>query len=151
ELGITFFDTADAYGLGHNEGLIGRTFAGRFNRIVLATKCGIVHKGAARSVDGSPAYIEAACEASLRRLGIATIDLYYLHRPDPKVPIEDSVGAMARLVKAGKIRHIGLSEVNAATLRRAAAEHPIAALQSEYSLFTRHIEAEILPACRALG
>lgn len=148
-VGINFFDTANVYGMGHNETLLGRAFAGRFGRITLATKCGLVIGEGGLGVDGSPAHIAEACEASLKRLNIETIDLYYLHRPDPKVPIEDSVGAMAALKKAGKIRHIGLSEVNAATLRRAVAEHPIAALQSEYSLFERRVEAEILPACRA--
>ena len=151
DLGITFFDTANVYGLGHNETLLGRAFAGRFHRITLATKCGFVAVGGALQVDGSPAHITKSCDESLKRLGTDVIDLYYLHRPDPKTPIEDSVGAMAALKKAGKIRHIGLSEVNAATLRRAVGEHPIAALQSEWSLFLRDIEAEILPTCRALG
>ena len=150
-LGITFFDTADVYGMGHNEELLGRAFAGRFGQFTLATKCGLVMRDGKLGVDGSPAHITAACERSLKRLGLDVIDLYYLHRPDSTVPIEDSVGAMAALKQAGKIRHIGLSEATADTLRRAAREHPIAALQSEYSLFERGIEAEVMPACRELG
>ncbi len=148
ELGITFFDTANAYGNGHNEELIGRAFKGKFGDITLATKCGFVGAGV---VDCSPAQIRTACDASLKRLGIDTIDLYYLHRADPKVPIEDSVGAMGELVRAGKVRHVGLSEITAPTLRRAVKEHPIAAVQSEYSLFTRIMEDEVIPACRVLG
>jgi len=133
ELGITYYDTANVYGNGHNEDLIGRAFKGRFDEIVLSTKCGFAGAG---KVDCSPDYIRDECDKSLKRLGIETIDLYYLHRADPQVPIEDSVGAMADLVEAGKVRHVGLSEVTADTLRRAVSVHPIAALQSEYSLFS---------------
>jgi len=153
ELGCNFWDTADVYGRGHNEELVGRALKGRRQRVVLATKCGFVWtdaKDEAR-IDGSPQHIRAACEASLRRLGVDAIDLYYLHRLDPNVPIEDSVGAMAELVRNGKVRHIGLSEVSANTLRRAAKVHPIAALQSEYSLWTRDPEGAIFQACRELG
>lgn len=154
ELGIDFLDTADMYGCGHNEELLGRFVAGRRDRVVLATKFGIVRTaegGFARGVENSPAYIRQACEASLRRLGTDRIDLYYAHRIDPERPIEETVGAMAELVQAGKVRALGLSECSAATLRRACAVHPIAAVQSEYSLWTRELEAEVLPACRELG
>jgi aryl-alcohol dehydrogenase-like predicted oxidoreductase len=158
ELGVTFLDTADMYGSGHNEELLGRFLTGRRDKMVLATKFGIVRRpgdtGPARyerTVDTSPAYLRAACEASLRRLGTEVIDLYYAHRLDPDVPVEDTVGAMAELVRAGKVRALGLSEVSARTLRRAHAVHPIAAVQSEYSLWTREPEAEVLPACRELG
>jgi len=153
ELGIDFFDTADTYGHGHNEELIGRFLKGRRARAVLATKFGIVRKPGAyeRRVDNSPAYIRQACEASLKRLGIETIDLYYAHRHDPGVPIEETVGAMAALIGAGKIRALGLSEISPATLRRAQAVHPIAAVQSEYSLWSREPEREMLAACRELG
>jgi len=151
--GITLFDTSDMYGFGHNETLLGRALRGRRSQAVVATKFGLV-----RSLDdghfevcGRPAYVRAACEASLQRLGIETIDLYYLHRIDPKTPIEETVGAMARLVEEGKVRFLGLSEAGAATLGKAHAVHPITALQSEYSLWTRDPEAEVLPACRALG
>jgi aryl-alcohol dehydrogenase-like predicted oxidoreductase len=153
ELGCNFWDTADVYGRGHNEQLLGRALKGRRNQVVLATKCGFVwsdSKEEAR-IDGSPRHIRAACEASLQRLEVEVIDLYYLHRLDPKVPIEESVGAMAELVRHGKVRQIGLSEVSANTLRRAARVHPIAALQSEYSLWTREPEDGIFPACRELG
>ncbi|WP_068926044.1 aldo/keto reductase [Planobispora rosea] len=153
ELGIDFLDTADMYGKGHNEQLVGRAIADRRDRVVLATKFGIVRGDdpAARAIDGSPEYVRKACDASLRRLGVDHIDLYYMHRRDPRVPIEETVGAMAELVAAGKVGHLGLSEVNAESLRRAQAVHPIAALQSEYSLFARDIEEEILPAARELG
>ncbi|NLH47888.1 MAG: aldo/keto reductase [Myxococcales bacterium] len=153
ELGITFFDTADMYGSGHNESLLGRFLAGRRNRVVLATKFGIVREPGKyeRRIDNRPAYVAQACEASLKRLGVEVIDLYYAHRRDPGVPIEDTVGAMAELVRQGKVRALGLSEVSAATLRRAHAVHPIAAVQSEYSLFTRDPENEVLPVCRELG
>jgi aryl-alcohol dehydrogenase-like predicted oxidoreductase len=153
ELGISFLDTAEVYGPYRNEQLVGQALAGRRERWVVASKFGfrIGADGAIAGCDGSPANARRACEASLERLGIETIDLYYLHRLDPAVPIEETVGAMAELVRAGKVRHLGLSEVSAATLRRAAAVHPIAALQSEYSLFERGVEREILPACRALG
>lgn len=153
DLGVTHYDTADMYGSGHNESLLGRFIAGRRDRVVIATKFGIVRQPGqyARSIDTSPAYVKAACEASLKRLGVDTIDLYYAHRRNPEVPIEDTVGAMAELVRQGKVRALGLSEVSAATLRRAHAVHPIAAVQSEYSLFTRDCEAEVLPTCRELG
>lgn len=153
ELGVTFWDTADMYGVGHNEELLGRALRGRREQVVLATKFGNVRgeDGSFVGVDGSPSYVRRACDASLRRLGVETIDLYYQHRVDPKVPIEETVGAMAELVAAGKVRHLGLSEAGALTLRRAAAVAPITALQTEYSLWTRDLEAEILPACRELG
>ena len=154
ELGITLLDTADMYGPFVNEELVGRAIRDRRHRVVLATKCGIVRDAETRGMrglDGSPAYIREACDASLRRLGVDHVDLYQLHRMDPKVPIEESVGAMAELVRAGKARAIGLSEVGPNTLRRAAKVHPIASLQSEYSLLTRDVEAAVLPACRELG
>jgi aryl-alcohol dehydrogenase-like predicted oxidoreductase len=152
DLGITMIDTADVYGDGKNEELVGRALAGRRDRVVLASKFGNVrYPDGRRDVNGRPDYVPQACDASLKRLGVDAIDLYYLHRVDPNVPIEDTVGAMARLVEAGKVRHLGLSEAGAATLRRAHAVHPIAALQTEYSLWSRDVEAEILPACRALG
>ncbi len=153
ELGVTFFDTADAYAWGANEELVGRALRDVRDRVLLATKCGLV-PGASpgtMAVDGSPAHIRAACDASLRRLGVGTIDLYYLHRIDPRVPIEESVRAMASLVDAGKVRFLGLSEVSPRTLRRAQAVHPITAVQSEYSLWTRDPEEGILPTCRELG
>jgi aryl-alcohol dehydrogenase-like predicted oxidoreductase len=152
DLGVNFLDTADMYGRGHNEELVGRAIAGRRDRVVLATKFGIVRgDGLRRGVDSSPGYARTAIDASLRRLGVDHVDLYYLHRRNPEVPIEDTVGAMAELVAAGKVRQIGLSEVNAETLRRAHAVHPIAALQSEYSMWTRDVEADILAAARDLG
>ena len=151
DLGVLFLDTADMYGDGHNERLIGRALAQRRDDFVLATKFGNRRDGQRRWVDNRPEWIREACEASLRRLGTDVIDLYYMHRRDPGVPVEESVGAMAELVQAGKVRHLGLSEVSAATLRAAAAVHPIAALQSEWSLFTRGLEAEIVPAARGLG
>jgi aryl-alcohol dehydrogenase-like predicted oxidoreductase len=151
DLGITFLDTADMYGRGANEELVGRAIKDRRDEVVLATKFGVKRDGGTRTIENSPEYIRAACDASLRRLGVDHIDLYYMHRRNPEVPIEESVGAMAELVRAGKVRHLGLSEVSAPTLRAAAAVHPIAALQSEYSLFTRDLEAEILPAARELG
>lgn len=153
ELGVTFWDTADAYGDGHNESLIGKVLSKHRDRVTIATKCGIVKNdyGQAGGVNGSPEYIRQACEASLQRLGIQTIDLYYLHRVDPNVPIEESVGAMAGLAREGKVRFIGLSEVSATTLRRAHKVHPITAVQSEYSLWFREPEAQILPTCRELG
>lgn len=150
DLGITFLDTADVYGEGHNETLVGEGIRGRRAEVVLATKCGILHSGA-KGLDGTPEYIRTACEASLKRLGTDVIDLYYLHRKDPRTPIEASVGAMADLVREGKVRHLGLSEVAPSTLRRACAVHPIAAVQSEYSLWFREPETGILPACRELG
>ncbi len=152
ELGITLIDTADMYGGGKNEELVGRALQGRRDKVVLATKFGNVRTPDGRpDVDGRPEYVPQACDASLKRLGVDVIDLYYQHRVDPKVPIEDTVGAMARLVEAGKVRHLGLSEAGAATIRRAHAVHPIAALQTEYSLWSRDVEPEILPACRELG
>jgi len=153
DIGVTFLDTADAYGGGENERLVGAMIRDRRDEVVLATKFGILRdeKGNPRGVDGSPAYARRACDASLQRLGIDIIDLYYLHRVDPKVPIEDSVGAMSELVAAGKVRHLGLSEAAADTIRRAHAVHPIAALQSEYSLWNREPERDVFPACRELG
>jgi aryl-alcohol dehydrogenase-like predicted oxidoreductase len=152
DLGMTFFDSADVYGNGHNETLLGAALRGRRHEAIIATKVGNLGRSAApRTVDGSPAHVTAGCEASLERLGVETIDLYYLHRVDPQVPIEETVGAMKRLVEQGKVRHIGLSEAGPQTLRRAAAVHPIAALQSEWSLWSRDIETEIVPVCRELG
>lgn len=152
DLGMTFFDSADVYGNGHNETLLGAALKGRRHEAIIATKVGNLGRSAApRTVDGSPAHVTAGCEASLERLGVETIDLYYLHRVDPQVPIEETVGAMKRLVEQGKVRHIGLSEAGPQTLRRAAAVHPIAALQSEWSLWSRDIETEIVPVCRELG
>ncbi|HKH05482.1 MAG TPA: aldo/keto reductase [Acidimicrobiales bacterium] len=154
DLGVNFLDTADMYGLGANETLVGKAIAGRRDEVVLATKFGIVMdpaNPADRGVRGDADYVRQACDASLQRLGLDHIDLYYQHRPDTSVPIEETVGAMASLVKAGKVRNLGLSEASAATIRRAAAVHPIAALQSEWSLFSRDIEADIVPTCRELG
>ncbi|MBN8738563.1 MAG: aldo/keto reductase [Lysobacterales bacterium 69-70] len=151
--GVNFLDTADMYGVGRNEELLAQVLRRRRGEVVLATKFGNVRAadGAFLGIDGSPAYVAAACDASLRRLGVEHIDLYYQHRVDPKVPIEETVGAMARLVEAGKVRYLGLSEAGANTLRRAAGVHAIAALQSEYSLWTREVEQDVLPACRELG
>ncbi len=152
DLGVSLLDTADAYGAGHNERLVGRAILGRRDEVFLATKFGIVGMaGPDRRVDNRPSYIRSAIDASLRRLGVGHVDLYYMHRRDPDIPIEESVGAMAELVAAGKVRHLGLSEVSADTLRRAHATHPITALQSEYSLWSREIEAEVLPTARELG
>ena len=156
ELGVTFWDTADAYGSGHNERLIGGFLArsGRRDTVVLATKFGFVREGGRMlGISGRPEYLRSACDASLARLGCDTIDLYYQHRVDPQVAIEETVGAMAELVRAGKVKALGLSEVSAASLRRAHAVHPIAAVQSEYSLWSRDPEREggILAACRELG
>ncbi|MGZ4833845.1 MAG: aldo/keto reductase [Terriglobales bacterium] len=153
DLGINFLDTADIYGMGHNEELVGRAIKGRRSEVFLATKFGNVRaaNGDWLGVNGRPDYIRQACDASLKRLGVEKIDLYYQHRVDPNVPIEETVGAMADLIKQGKVRHIGLSEAAAGTIRRAQKVHPIAALQTEYSLWTRDPEAEILPACRELG
>jgi aryl-alcohol dehydrogenase-like predicted oxidoreductase len=154
ELGLTFFDTADMYGPFLNEELVGKALRGVRNQVVIATKFGIVRdpsNAALRGINGRPEYVRAACDASLKRLGVDHIDLYYQHRLDPEVPIEETVGAMAELVKAGKVRHLGLSEVSPATLRRAWTVHPIAAVQSEYSLWTRDPEQGILAACRELG
>ncbi len=154
DLGITFLDTADVYGPFKNEVLVGQAIKGRRDKIVLATKFGIVRdpgNPAKRGVSGKPDYVRSSCEASLRRLGVETIDLYYQHRVDPNTPIEETVGAMAELVKAGKVRYLGLSEASAQTLRRAVKTHPIAALQTEYSLWTRDPENDILATCRELG
>lgn len=153
DLGVTFFDTADMYGRGANEKLVGSALRGRRDEVVLATKFGVVRTddAAARGVRGDAEYVRQACDASLARLGLDHIDLYYQHRVDPDTPIEETVGAMAELVAAGKVRHLGLSEAGADTLRRASAVHPIAALQSEWSLWSRDIEADIVPACRELG
>jgi aryl-alcohol dehydrogenase-like predicted oxidoreductase len=152
ELGITFFDTANAYGLGHNERLIGRVLGPHRERVVLATKFGIAGRQDGRMlIDGRPEAAKVCCEESLSRLGTETIDLYYLHRVDPTVPIEETVGAMAELVAAGKVRYLGLSEASAATIRRAHATHPISALQSEWSLFNREPEKTVLPTLRQLG
>lgn len=153
ELGITHLDTADMYGSGHNEELLGRFLRDKRDRVVLATKFGIVRQPGeyARGIDNSPAYVRQACDQSLLRLGVEVIDLYYAHRRNKDVPIEDTVGAMADLVRAGKVRALGLSEVSAATLRRAHGVHPIAAVQSEYSLWTRDPEDGVLAACRDLG
>ncbi len=154
ELGINFLDTADVYGPFKNEELVGKALKGRRDKVVLATKFGIVrdpNNPAARGVSGKPDYVRKACEASLRRLGVESIDLYYQHRVDPATPIEETVGAMAQLVTEGKVRHLGLSEAGPETLRRATKVHPIAALQTEYSLWSREPEDEILPTCRELG
>jgi aryl-alcohol dehydrogenase-like predicted oxidoreductase len=153
DLGCTFLDTADMYGPFTNERLVGRAIAGRRDEVVVATKFGNERNedGSWVGINGRPEYVLAACDASLRRLGVDVIDLYYQHRVDTTVPIEETVGAMASLVDAGKVRHLGLSEASADTLRRACAVHPIAALQSEYSLWTRDVESEILPATRELG
>jgi aryl-alcohol dehydrogenase-like predicted oxidoreductase len=151
DLGVTFLDTSDMYGSGHNEELVGRAIDGRRDEVQLATKFAIRREGGVRTIDNSPEWIHTACDASLRRLGVERIDLYYMHRRNPEVPIEESVGAMAELVHEGKVRHLGLSEVSAETLRAACAVHPIAALQSEWSLFTRGLETEIVPTARELG
>jgi aryl-alcohol dehydrogenase-like predicted oxidoreductase len=153
DLGVTFVDTADIYGAGHNEELLAEVLTERREEVVLATKFGILlgDDGYPTGVDGSPAHVRAACEASLRRLRVDVIDLYYLHRPDPGIPIEDTVGVMAELVAAGHVRQLGLSEPSAATVRRAATVHPIAAVQSEWSVFSRDVEAEVVPACREVG
>ncbi len=151
--GVFFWDTADIYGPGTNEELVGRALRGARDRVILATKFGIVRDGEGEfvGVSGRPDYVREACDASLKRLGVDYIDLYYQHRVDPETPIEETVGAMARLVEEGKVRHLGLSEASAETLRRASEVHPIAALQTEYSLWSRDVENDILPACRELG
>ncbi len=150
ELGVTLIDTAISYGRGHNEQLVGRALAGRRDQVTLATKFGIVRDQDGVHLDGSPENAKACCEASLRHLGVEHIDLYYLHRVDPAVPVEESIGAMAELVAAGKVGHLGVSEANVDSLQRAAATHPISALQTEWSLWSREIEAEILPVARRL-
>jgi aryl-alcohol dehydrogenase-like predicted oxidoreductase len=154
ELGVTLLDTADMYGPYKNEELVGRAIEGKRDRVFLATKCGIVRdpqNPAVRGLDGSPAYVKSSCEGSLKRLGVDHVDLYQLHRVDPKTPIEDTVGALAELVKQGKTRYIGLSVASAETLRRANAVHPIASVQTEYSLWTRDPEESVLAVCRELG
>jgi aryl-alcohol dehydrogenase-like predicted oxidoreductase len=151
DIGVTFLDTADMYGHGHNERLVGKAIAGRRDEVQLATKFANRREDGRRWVDNSPEWIREAVDASLQRLDVERIDLYYMHRRNPDVPIEESVGAMAELVEQGKVAHLGLSEVSAETLREANAVHPIAALQSEWSLFTRGLEAEIVPTARELG
>ncbi len=153
EMGITLLDTADMYGVGKNEELVGKAIKGHRNQVVIATKFGNVRAedGAFLGINGRPEYVKKACEASLRRLGVDHIDLYYQHRVDPNTPIEETVGAMADLIQEGKVRYLGLSEASAATIRRANAVHPITAVQTEYSLWSRDVEDEILPACRELG
>ncbi|MGI8682591.1 MAG: aldo/keto reductase [Mycobacteriales bacterium] len=152
DLGVFFLDTADVYGDGHNEELVGRAIAGRRAEVILATKFALSRKPTGgMHIDGRPEYVKSCCDASLRRLRTDHVDLYYQHRVDPTVPIEDTVGAMAELVRAGKVGHLGLSEASAGTLERAVAVHPVAALQSEWSLWTRDLEAEVLPVARRLG
>jgi aryl-alcohol dehydrogenase-like predicted oxidoreductase len=151
DLGMFFLDTADIYGVGHNEKLVGEAIRGRRDGVVLATKFSIRRDGDRQAVDGRPEYVREACDASLKRLGVDHIDLYYQHRVDPKVPIEDTVGAMAELVAAGKVRHLGLSEASSQSIERAVAVHPIAALQSEWSLWTRDLEGEVVATARAHG
>lgn len=155
DLGVTMLDTADVYGPHTSEEVVGRAVASRRDEVTLATKFGILRAGpvepGVRQVDGRPAYVRSSIEGSLQRLGVDHVDLYYLHRPDPDVPIEETVGAMAELVSAGQVRHLGLSEASADTVRRAVAVHPVAALQTEYSLFSRDLEGEILDTCRELG
>ena len=155
DLGVTLIDTADMYGWGHNEELIGKAIKTQRDKLILATKMGFAKRSNGELLDyyldGSPTHIAKACDASLKRLGVEMIDLYYLHRVDPNTPIEDSIAAMAALVKAGKIRHIGISEVKPETIRRAAKIHPIAAVQTEYSLWERYPEQEILPTCQESG
>lgn len=152
DLGVNFFDTADMYGSGHNEELIGRAFKGKWDKLVLATKFGFLRDadGGWKGLDCSPAYIKTACEASLKRLNTDVIDLYYAHRIDPNVPIEDTVGAMKELVDAGKVRYIGLSEASPEELKRASKVHTITALQTEYSMWSRDVETDILATCREL-
>src|SRR6202521_5637023 len=153
ELGINFLDTADIYGTGANEVLVGKAIRDRRGKVILANKFATVREANGRfiGINGGPEYVRSACDASLKRLGIERIDLYYQHRVDPQVPIEDTVGAMRDLVTEGKVRFLGLSEAASQTIRRAHRVHPITALQSEYSLWTRDVEAEILPTCRELG
>src|SRR5271163_2823905 len=154
DLGVTFLDAADTYGIGDNEELVGKTIRGRRNEVFLATKFANIRSKTDPTkwaISGKPEYVREACDASLKRLGIDHIDLYYQHRVDPNTPIEDTVGAMAELVKAGKVKYLGLSEASPATIRRAHKVHPITALQTEYSLFERHVESEILPTLRELG
>jgi aryl-alcohol dehydrogenase-like predicted oxidoreductase len=153
EMGMNFYDTADAYGPFRNEELVGKALRDRRNQAVIATKFSVIRgdDGSFAGISGKPDYVRTACEASLRRLGVDTIDVYYQHRVDPETPIEDTVGAMAELVREGKVRHLGLSEASPATIRRAAAVHPITALQTEYSLWSREPEEEIFATCEDLG
>ncbi len=154
DLGITFLDTAEMYAVGENEQLVGEAIAGRRDEVVLATKFGIVvdpDTGRSAGVDGTPGNVRTAIDGSLARLGVDHVDLYYQHRPDPDVPVEETVGAMAELVAAGKVRHLGLSEASAETIRRACAVHPITAVQSEWSVFSRDVEHAVVPTCRELG
>jgi aryl-alcohol dehydrogenase-like predicted oxidoreductase len=152
DLGINFFDTADVYGVGHNEELVGKVLRKYRDRVIIATKFGnMIAPDGRRSINGRPEYVHSACDASLRRLGVDHIDLYYQHRVDKQVPIEETVGAMADLVRAGKVRYLGLSEASASTIRRAHATHPITAVQSEYSLWTRDYEDDVIPTLRDLG
>jgi aryl-alcohol dehydrogenase-like predicted oxidoreductase len=153
DLGINFFDTADMYGWGANERLLGNAFKGRRDKVIIATKFAVMRgpNGEFLGLNGKPEYIRQACEQSLQNLGVDTIDLYYMHRQDPKVEIEEIVGGMSELVKEGKVKYLGLSEANAETLRRAHAVHPISALQSEYSLWSREPEGEIFDVCKELG
>jgi aryl-alcohol dehydrogenase-like predicted oxidoreductase len=153
ELGVNFLDTADMYGVGRNEELVGKATKERRGEVILATKFGNMRSadGKFLGVNGRPEYVREACDASLRRLGVDYIDLYYQHRVDPNTPIEETIGAMAELVKAGKVRYLGMSEAAAPTIRRAHAVHPISALQTEYSLWSRDVEDEILPVCRELA
>ena len=152
ELGLDFFDTADIYGTGHNEELVGKVLRKHRNRVIIATKFGnLVLPDGTRAINGRPEYVRSACDASLKRLGVDHVDLYYQHRVDKNVPIEETVGAMADLVRQGKVRYLGLSEASAKTIRRAHAVHPISALQSEYSLWTRDYEDEVIPTLRELG
>lgn len=153
ELGVNFFDTADMYGWGANERLLGKAFKGKLDKVILATKFGVMRgsNGEFLGLNGKPEYIRQACDRSIQNLGIESIDLYYMHRQDPKVEIEDIVGAMSELVKQGKVKHLGLSEVNTETLRRAHTVYPITALQTEYSLWSREPEQEILNVCKELG
>lgn len=153
DLGVTFFDTAELYGNGHNEELLGKAVRDRREDVVLATKFGLrlTDEGGVTPANGKPDYIRAACDESLKRLGVDVIDLYYAHRVDPEVPIEDTVGAMAELVTAGKVKYLGLCEAGATSIRKAHAVHPIAAIQTEYSLWSRDVEADVLPTCQDLG
>ena len=152
DLGINFFDTADVYGVGHNEELVGKVLRKYRDRVIIATKFGnMIAPDGRRSINGRPEYVHSACDASLRRLGVDHIDLYYQHRVDKQVPIEETVGAMADLVRAGKVRYLGLSEASASTIRRAHATHPVTAVQSEYSLWTRDYEDDVIPTLRDLG
>jgi len=153
DIGVNFIDTSDAYGNGHNEGLVGEAISGRRKEVFLATKFGNIRgpQGQRGGTNGKPDYVPVACEASLKRLGIDVIDLYYLHRVDPEVPIEDTVGAMKKLVEQGKVRYLQICEAGAQTIRRAHKVHPMTAVETEYSLWSRDVEKEILPACRELG